>query len=73
MVQAKLDGFHPDCGNTNVLDRFVLNDFVIKLKESGIKNKSCNVYIGAINSFLSWLWESNLISEKLKIKKLKEE
>lgn len=60
-------------GTPEVLDRFVLNDFVIKLKESGIKNKSCNVYIGAINSFLTWLWENDHHSERLKIKKLKGE
>jgi integrase/recombinase XerD len=60
-------------GTPEVLDRFVLNDFVIKLRESGIKPRSCNSYIGAINSFLTWLWENNIISERLKIKDLKEE
>lgn len=60
-------------GVPETLDRFILNEFVIKLRETGIKAKSCNTYICAINTFLSWLWENQHISERLKIKSLKEE
>lgn len=67
------NAFTRTIGTPDVLDRFVLHDFVIKLRESGIKPRSCNVYICAVNSFLSWLWENNQISERLKIKELKED
>jgi integrase/recombinase XerD len=54
-------------------DRFVLNDFVIKLRERGMSPTGANVYIRGINSFLSWLWENNQLGERLSIKQLKEE
>lgn len=67
------NAFTRNVGIPEILDRFVLNDFVIKLRESGITATSCNVYICGINSFLSWLWENNYHSEHLKVKYLKEE
>ena len=67
------NAFTRNVGIPEYLDRFVLNEFVMKLKESGINATSVNVYVCGINSFLSWLWENNLISERLKIKYLKEE
>src|ERR1044072_9800224 len=54
-------------------DRFVLNDFVIKLRERGMSAGGANVYIRGINSFLTWPWENNQLRERLKIKLLKEE
>lgn len=71
--RQRWNAFTRTIGTPDVLDRFVLNEFVIKLRESGIKPRSCNVYICSINSFPSWLWENNLISERLKIKELKED
>jgi integrase/recombinase XerD len=65
--------FTRNVGTPEILDRFVLNEFVIKLRESGIQAKSCNTYICAINTFLSWLWENHHTSERLKIKYLKAE
>jgi site-specific recombinase XerD len=54
-------------------DRFILNDFIIKLREGGMSVGGINVYIRGMNSFLSWLWESNLIGEKLRMKEPKQE
>lgn len=54
-------------------DRLMLNDFVIKLRESGMSAGGINVYIRGMNSFLSWLHENNLTNEKLRIKELKQE
>jgi len=54
-------------------DRFILNDFVIKLRERGMAATGANVYIRGVNSFLSWLWENGHTGERLKIKQLKEE
>jgi integrase/recombinase XerD len=67
------NAFTRNVGTPEILDRFVLNDFVMKLRESGINATSVNVYICGINSFLTWLWENNHHSERLKIKYLKEE
>ncbi|MEK6300252.1 MAG: site-specific integrase [Acidobacteriota bacterium] len=53
--------------------RNLLNDFVVKLRENGMSANGANVYIGGMNSFLSWLWENNQTSEHLKIRKLKGE
>src|ERR1044072_1994541 len=54
-------------------DKFVLNDFIIKLRERGMSPGGANVYIRGINSFLSWMWENNHISERLSMKTIKEE
>lgn len=67
------NAFTRNVGTPEILDRFVLNEFVIKLRESGINATSCNVYICGINSFLTWLWENNHHGERLKVKYLKEE
>jgi integrase/recombinase XerD len=67
------NAFTRTVGSPEILDRFVLNDFVIRLRESGISPTSVNVYTCAINSFLSWLWENGHISERLKIKEVKAE
>lgn len=45
--------FTRSVGTPENLDKQVLTEFVIKLRESGITATSCNVYIRAINSFLS--------------------
>jgi integrase/recombinase XerD len=60
-------------GTPEIIDRNVLNEFIIKLRESGIVAKSVNTYACAINSFLSWLCENEYITVRLKIKPLKEE
>jgi integrase/recombinase XerD len=55
------------------LSRALLNQYVVQLRESGIKPVSCNTYISGINAFLAWLHESGHTAAKLSIKKLKVE
>src|SRR5438105_1330763 len=50
-----------------------LKDFVIGLRESGVSTASINCWARGVNSFLSWLHENEYISERLRIKPLKEE
>lgn len=50
-----------------------LNQFVIKMREAGLKPTSCNISIRAINSYLGWLHENEFVKERFKIKQLKEE
>ncbi len=50
-----------------------LNQFVIGMREAGLKPSSCNISIRAINSHLGWLHENELVKERLKIKQLKAE
>lgn len=54
-------------------DRFILNDFIIKLRDEGLSPGRINVYITGMNSFLSWMWENKLIGERLRMKELKQE
>ena len=55
------------------LTKATLNEFVLKMRQSGLSPTSCNVYIRGMNSFLSWLKENEHTQEHLKIKHLKEE
>ena len=50
-----------------------LNRFVLEMRESGMKVGSVNAFIRGMNSFLSWLHENQHITEKLKIKLLRED
>lgn len=50
-----------------------LNQFVIGMREAGLKPTSCNISIRAINSYLGWLHENEFVKERLKIKQLKSE
>jgi site-specific recombinase XerD len=58
---------------TDLPDRLALNDFIIKLRESGYSAGGINVCIRGMNSFLSWLWRNNHLSEKLRMKELRTE
>jgi integrase/recombinase XerD len=44
-----------------------LNKWVMAMREAGIKPKSCNTFISAINAFTNWLLESEIIDTRLRI------
>jgi integrase/recombinase XerD len=55
-----------------LLTKALLAEFVIKMREAGVKPVSCNTFISGVNVFLGWLHENNHL-EKLTIKKLRVE
>lgn len=55
------------------LTRQHLSEFVMQTRGRGVSPTSCNVYIRGVNSFLTWLYESEYLPEKLKIQQLKED
>ena len=55
------------------LNRELLREFVIKLREQPIAPSTCNITIREINSFLSWLHENEYTPTHLKMKQLKVE
>ena len=57
----------------SALSKAVLNEWVVKLRESGLSVISCNSYIRGINSFLTWLYENEYTAEHLKIQVLRTE
>jgi integrase/recombinase XerD len=59
--------------NLQEINKTILNNFVLSMRENGMKPSTCNVYIRGLNSFLSWLHENEFITEPLKIKLLKTE
>ena len=60
-------------GSPEQLNKALLAEFVVKLREAGIKPVSCNTYISSINAFLAWLHENGHLADRLKVKKLKVE
>lgn len=50
-----------------------LNQFIITMRQSGISPVTCNTYIRGVNSLLTWLYENNHTTERLRAKQLKEE
>jgi integrase/recombinase XerD len=56
---------------TERLDKASLNEFVIGMRQEGLKPGGCNVKIRSINSFLSWCYENGHTDQHLKIKQIK--
>jgi integrase/recombinase XerD len=57
--------------DAQTIDKPTLNEFLLKLRESGIAPVTCNITIRGINSFLSWLFESGYTQEHFKLKQLR--
>jgi integrase/recombinase XerD len=50
-----------------------LSQYVIWMRERGLKATTCNISIRAFNTFLSWLYENEHTKERLRIKQIKTE
>jgi integrase/recombinase XerD len=61
------------CLTPSEFNKGVLNECVVKMRESGLSPISCNTYISGINSFLTWLYENEYTKEHLKIRELRTE
>ncbi len=62
------------CERTNgQITKANTTEFIVKLRESGVKPVSCNTYISALNAYFTWLFENKHTEEKIKIPKLKTE
>jgi site-specific recombinase XerD len=51
-------------GNTEEINKGNLNKWVMAMREAGVKPKSCNTYISAINAFMNWLYENDILAKK---------
>lgn len=62
-------------GNVTVddLSKPFLTDFIIRVRQTGIKDTTCNMSIREMNSFLTWLHENDYTKDHLKMKQLKTE
>lgn len=50
-----------------------LQEFVLRLRERGIRAVTCNTYVGAMNAFCAWLHEEGHAGERVKLAKLRVE
>jgi len=50
-----------------------MQQFVVALRERGIKPVTCNTYVGAMNAFCAWLHEEGHTRERVKLPKLRVE
>lgn len=69
--KASYQKFKQILGDDIDLNNNHLTYFVLGMREKGLIPSTCNVHIRGMNSFLSWLFENEYISEQLKIKQLK--
>lgn len=60
----------PEITTVDQLSKPVITDYLMKLRESGIKTVSINTYCRSLNAFFAWLLENELMTERLKIPKL---
>jgi site-specific recombinase XerD len=47
------------------LSKGQLNNWVITMREAGVTPKSCNTFISAINAYVHWLYDSELIPRRI--------
>ncbi len=50
-----------------------LSQYVIWMRERGLKATTCNISIRGFNTFLGWLYKNELVKERLRIKQVKTE
>jgi site-specific recombinase XerC len=55
------------------LTKSSLQQFVVSIRQRGVKPVSCNTYIKALNAFCLWLHEDGRLSERLQLPLLKVE
>src|SRR5262245_39797296 len=60
----------PNIQTVEQLSKTVFTDYLVKLRESGVKTVSINTYCRSLNAFFVWLRENELVKEKFKIAKL---
>jgi site-specific recombinase XerD len=53
------------------LSKGQLNKWVMAMREAGIKPKSCNTFISAINAFVHWLYDNEVIPRRIGAETLK--
>lgn len=52
-------------GADEELSKTSLTKWVMRMREAGVKPKSCNTYITAINAFAHWLYENEVIPRRI--------
>ncbi len=50
-----------------------LQEFVVRLRQRGIRPVTCNTYVGAMNAFCRWLYEEGQTRERVKLPRLRVE
>jgi integrase/recombinase XerD len=51
--------------------RATLQEFVVRLRERGVRPVTCNTYVAAMNAFCAWLHQEGHASERVKLAKLR--
>lgn len=64
--------FRKVCPGDTITNNDLFN-YLVSLKDSGLKPVSINTYSRALNAFFNWLYEAGHTAERLRIKKLKVE
>jgi integrase len=64
---------HPASDPPPLPTKATFQQFVIALRDPGIRPVTCNTYIGAMNAFCRWLSEEGHVRERVKLGKLRVE
>jgi len=54
--------------NAGLPTKAMLQQFVVALRERGIKPVTCNTYVGAMNAFCAWLHQEGHAPERVKLR-----
>ena len=65
--------YHALVPATSLPTKATLQQFVVALRERGIKPVTCNTYVGAMNAFCAWLHQEGHAGEHVKLAKLRVE
>lgn len=60
-------------GDDVLPSKSALQQFVVALRERGLRPITCNTYIGAMNAFCAWLHQEGHVATRVKLQKLRVE
>jgi integrase/recombinase XerD len=60
----------PEIITTDQLSKQILTEYVIRLKDTGVKAGTINAYCRALNAFFVWLMENEYVTQKFRVAKL---
>ena len=77
-ISPKTESYYRDTWNayrrytgSSQIDQARLNDWIVKMRQNGVRPVSCNTYISGLNAFCNWLFQNHHLPERLRLSKFK--
>jgi hypothetical protein len=72
-IRVAFKTYRASVGDDAAPTKASLQQFVVRLRERGVRPVTCNTYIGAMNAFCAWLHQQGHVAVRIKLAKLRVE